>query len=122
MVEADAVRLKQVFLNLLSNAVKYNREGGKVSINSTLDGQGLVSISITDTGLGISMDRLGELFKPFNRLGAEFTSIEGTGIGLVITKRLLDLMQGELEVDSNPGEGSTFPLLILIRLITIQLV
>jgi len=108
MIEADAIRLKQVFLNLLSNAVKYNREGGNVSINSTLDGQGLVSISITDTGIGISTDQLGDLFEPFNRLGAELTMIEGTGIGLVITKRLVDLMQGELLVDSNPGEGSTF--------------
>jgi len=108
MIEADAIRLKQVFLNLLSNAVKYNREGGIVSINSTLDGKGLVSISITDTGIGISTDQLGDLFEPFNRLGAELTKIEGTGIGLVITKRLVDLMQGELLVDSNPGEGSTF--------------
>ena len=108
MVEADAIRLKQVFLNLLSNAVKYNRENGKISIDFTLDEQGLARISIADTGSGISPDRLGELFKPFNRLGAEFSAIEGTGIGLVITKRLVELMHGKLEVDSRPGEGSTF--------------
>ena len=108
MVEADTVRLKQVFLNLLSNAVKYNCENGKISIDYQLDEQGQATISITDTGPGISTDRLGELFKPFNRLGAEFTAIEGTGIGLVITKRLVELMQGELKVDSKPGQGSIF--------------
>ena len=108
LVEADAIRLKQVFLNLLSNAVKYNCEDGKISIDCTLDKQGLARISITDTGPGISPDRLSELFKPFNRLGAEFSAIEGTGIGLVITRRLIDLMQGDIEVDSRLGEGSTF--------------
>ncbi len=108
MVEADAGRLKQVFLNLLSNAVKYNCENGKISIDYQLDEQGIARISITDTGIGISPDQLDDLFKPFNRLGAEFMGIEGTGIGLVITKRLVELMQGELKVDSKPGQGSTF--------------
>jgi EAL domain-containing protein (putative c-di-GMP-specific phosphodiesterase class I)/signal transduction histidine kinase/DNA-binding response OmpR family regulator len=108
LVEADAVRLKQVFLNLLSNAVKYNRENGKIRIDFTLDAMGLARISIADTGPGIAADRLEELFKPFNRLGAEFSAIEGTGIGLVITRQLVELMQGELTVDSTPGQGSTF--------------
>ncbi len=108
LIEADAIRLKQVFLNLLTNAVKYNRENGEIRMDCTLDEQGLARISIADTGPGISPDRLGELFKPFNRLGAEFSATEGTGIGLVITRRLVDLMQGELEVESSPGEGSTF--------------
>ena len=108
MVEADMTRLKQVFLNLLSNAVKYNREGGRVWINSTLDRPGLVDVSITDTGPGIAPDRIGDLFEPFNRLGAELGETEGTGIGLVITRQLVELMQGELRVDSNPGKGSTF--------------
>jgi len=108
MVEADAIRLKQVFLNLLSNAVKYNREHGNIKIDCNLNKQGLARISITDTGNGISPDRIDELFKPFSRLGAEFSAIEGTGIGLVITRRLVDLMQGKLEVDSSPGNGSTF--------------
>jgi len=108
MVEADVTRLKQVFLNLLSNAVKYNREGGRVWINCTLDRPGLVDVSITDTGPGIAPDRIGDLFEPFNRLGAELGETEGTGIGLVITRQLVELMQGELRVDSNPGEGSTF--------------
>ena len=108
LIEADAIRLKQVFLNLLSNAVKYNREGGRINIDFSLDGQGIARIGITDTGPGISADRLGELFKPFNRLGAEFSAIEGTGIGLVITKQLVELMEGRLEVDSRAGEGTTF--------------
>jgi CheY-like chemotaxis protein/anti-sigma regulatory factor (Ser/Thr protein kinase) len=108
MVTADPTRLKQVFLNLLSNAVKYNFVGGRVGINYTLDRQGLACICITDTGPGIEPDRLNELFEPFNRLGAESGDIEGTGIGLVITRQLVELMQGELKVDSNPGKGSSF--------------
>ncbi|MCP4376091.1 MAG: EAL domain-containing protein [bacterium] len=108
MVEADTTRLKQVLLNLLSNAVKYNREDGRVRIGVSLDKQGLACISIEDTGPGIEPDRLGELFEPFNRLGAELTETEGTGIGLLITKQLVELMRGELEVDSKPGHGSTF--------------
>jgi len=107
-VRADAIRLKQVFLNLLSNAVKYNREDGSVSIVCTEYENDCVRIGIKDTGPGILNEQLGDLFKPFNRLGAEFSAIEGTGIGLVITKQLINLMQGELEVDSVPGEGSTF--------------
>jgi len=108
MVEADAIRLKEVFLNLLSNAVKYNREGGRVRINSTLDRLGLVSVSITDTGPGIAPERIDELFEPFNRLGSELSETEGTGLGLVITRQLVELMQGALRVDSILGEGSTF--------------
>ena len=108
MVEADLTRLKQVFLNLLSNAVKYNRENGKIRINCAVDARAMLSVGITDTGRGISPDRLDELFEPFNRLGAEMSETEGTGIGLLITRQLVELMQGELEVDSNPGEGSTF--------------
>jgi EAL domain-containing protein (putative c-di-GMP-specific phosphodiesterase class I)/DNA-binding response OmpR family regulator/two-component sensor histidine kinase len=108
MVAADATRLKQVFLNLLSNAVKYNREGGRIGIKFTLNRPGLTSVSITDTGPGIAPDRIDELFEPFNRLGAEQSETEGTGIGLVITKQLVELMQGEFRVDSKPGEGSTF--------------
>ncbi|MDH3221426.1 MAG: PAS domain-containing protein [Gammaproteobacteria bacterium] len=108
MVEANATRLRQVFLNLLSNAVKYNHADGRVWISSTLDRRGLVNISVADTGPGISSDRIGDLFEPFNRLGAESSEIEGTGIGLVITRQLVELMQGELEVESHPGAGSTF--------------
>ncbi len=108
MVAADAIRLKQIFLNLLSNAVKYNRENGDIRIGGIVNGSGRVSVSITDSGPGISAHRLGELFKPFNRLGAEFSNVEGTGIGLVITRQLVEQMRGEITVVSQPGEGSTF--------------
>jgi signal transduction histidine kinase/CheY-like chemotaxis protein len=108
IVEADAIRLKQVFLNLMSNAVKYNCEGGSVNITCAPGLNDCIRISIADTGPGISADRISQLFKPFNRLGAEFSGVEGTGIGLVITRQLIHLMKGELEVDSSPGEGSTF--------------
>jgi PAS domain S-box-containing protein len=107
-VEADTKRLKQVFLNLLSNAVKYNRENGEVRIFCAPDGKGQLRLSFADDGPGISPDRIDELFEPFNRLDAESSEIEGTGIGLLITRQLLELMQGTLTVDSSPGEGSTF--------------
>ena len=107
-VQADTIRLKQVFLNLLTNAVKYNHEGGRVEVKLRRGPGGLLRVGVQDTGSGISEEKLKELFQPFNRLGAEFSSIEGTGIGLVITRQLLDLMNGELTIDSNPGQGSTF--------------
>jgi EAL domain-containing protein (putative c-di-GMP-specific phosphodiesterase class I)/signal transduction histidine kinase/DNA-binding response OmpR family regulator/HPt (histidine-containing phosphotransfer) domain-containing protein len=108
LVEADAIKLKQVFLNLLTNAVKYNQQDGNVSIVCSQHDMGLVRIGIKDTGPGISNDRIAELFQPFNRLGAEFSEIEGTGIGLVITQKLITLMNGRLEVESVLGEGSVF--------------
>ncbi len=107
-VVADSIRLKQVFLNLLTNAIKYNCEAGKVNVVSDLTGDNRIRIGIRDTGDGITPDKLKELFQPFNRLGAELSGIEGSGIGLVITRQLVDLMNGELEIDSNPGAGSTF--------------
>ena len=107
-VEADANKLKQVFLNLLTNAVKYNIQGGSVSISCSEPGKGRVRISIKDTGDGISADHLDELFQPFNRLGAESSSTEGTGIGLVITRKLVKLMNGQIDVNSKVGEGSEF--------------
>jgi len=108
LVEADAIKLKQVFLNLLTNAVKYNQQDGNVSIVCSQNDMGLVRIGIKDTGSGISKDRIADLFQPFNRLGAEFSEVEGTGIGLVITQKLIMLMKGRLEVESVLGEGSVF--------------
>ena len=108
VVLADSIRLKQVFLNLLTNAVKYNYQSGNVSVNYQHLGNGTLRIGISDTGPGLSADKLKELFQPFNRLGAEFSGIEGSGIGLVITRQLLDLMNGKLEIESEPGNGSTF--------------
>ena len=107
-VVADNIRLKQVFLNLLTNAVKYNRAGGEVNLILEKQDDDYLRIGVRDTGSGITSDKLDELFQPFNRLGAEFSTIEGTGIGLVITRQLLDMMQGELEIDSETGVGSTF--------------
>ena len=114
IVRADAIRLKQVFLNLLSNAVKYNSQDGRVTIICDEDGNDRVRISIKDTGPGISNHRVDDLFQPFNRLGAESSTTEGTGIGLVITNKLINLMHGELKVDSVLGEGSTFTVLLKI--------
>lgn len=107
-VRADRLRLKQVLLNLMSNAVKYNREGGSVQMACEFKSNGLVRMAVTDSGPGIPEDKLNELFTPFNRLGLEAGSIEGSGIGLVISKRLVEMMGGEIGVDSRPGEGCTF--------------
>ncbi len=107
-VVADSIRLKQVFLNLLTNAVKYNHEQGEIDLFCETGENGMLRIGVRDTGLGISADKMKELFQPFNRLGAEFSGVEGTGIGLVISRQLVDLMNGKLEIESEPGEGSTF--------------
>ena len=108
---ADHLRLRQVLVNLLTNAVKYNRRGGEVTIRCSLDeGAGRVRVEVRDTGLGMSPEQLTHLFEPFNRLGAEATGIEGTGIGLVISQRLVQLMDGELAATSEAGIGSTFVL------------
>jgi PAS domain S-box-containing protein len=107
-VNADKTRLKQVLLNLLSNAVKYNHQGGQVFVDCEEVGDAKLRISVTDTGPGIAKDRMAELFEPFQRLGAESSNIEGTGIGLTITKLLVEMMGGQLGVESAPGEGSTF--------------
>ncbi len=111
-VMADSIRLKQVFLNLLTNAVKYNREGGRIDVLVKRAGGGRLRIGVRDTGSGISKEKLKELFQPFNRLGAEFSGVEGTGIGLVITRQLLDLMRGKLEIESKVSKGSTFWILL----------
>ena len=107
-VHADRTRLKQVLLNLLSNAVKYNREHGAVLVECTAGDQGRVRIAVQDTGAGLTPEQLRALFQPFNRLGRDKTSIEGSGIGLVLTKRLVELMGGTIGVTSVPGTGSTF--------------
>jgi CheY-like chemotaxis protein/two-component sensor histidine kinase len=109
-VLADATRLKQVLTNLLSNAIKYNREGGEVHLEVRPAAAGLVEIAVTDNGMGMTEGQLEALFQPYNRLGRETTGIEGTGIGLVITRRLTELMGGTLTVTSRSGQGSTFTL------------
>lgn len=107
-LRADRIRLRQIFLNLLSNAIKYNHDGGRIDIKGQVSSNGRYRISISDTGQGIPASRMGELFQPFNRIGAERGQVEGTGIGLVITKTLVQAMQGEIGVESQFGQGSTF--------------
>jgi len=105
---ADRLRLRQVLVNLLSNAVKYNRPNGRVDIGLGLDDSGRIRVTVADTGPGIPPEKLSELFTPFNRLGAEFSGIEGTGIGLALTRRILEAMQGSVGVESRVGRGSLF--------------
>lgn len=108
MVMADRTRLKQVLLNLLSNAVKYNREEGAVVLTCEHPTLKRLRLSVQDTGQGLRPEQLASLFQPFNRLGQEGGTQEGTGIGLVVTKRLVELMGGEIGVSSSPGVGSVF--------------
>ena len=107
-VRADRTRIKQVLLNLLSNAIKYNSDPGEIEVSYRELGSGNVRVSIMDTGIGLSADQLEQLFVPFNRLGQDEGSEQGTGIGLVVAKRLVELMGGAIGVDSTVGEGSVF--------------
>lgn len=108
VVRADRMRLKQVLLNLLSNAIKYNRQGGSVQVMAAPSGPETLRLVVQDTGPGVPADRIGQLFQPFSRLGAELGSVEGTGIGLALSRRLVELMDGRIGVDSPPGEGASF--------------
>jgi signal transduction histidine kinase/ActR/RegA family two-component response regulator len=105
---ADRQRIKQVLLNLLSNAIKYNHEGGMVTLSCEESANGRLRVKVTDTGPGIPPDKLKRLFTPFDRLGAEPTGIEGSGLGLSLSKRLTEAMGGTLGVNSTQGQGSTF--------------
>jgi PAS domain S-box-containing protein len=108
-VDADRTRLKQVLINLLSNAIKYNRaSGGTVSVDCAASTSDRIRVSVTDTGAGLPPDLLMQLFQPFNRLGRETSAEQGTGIGLVMSKRLVELMGGVIGVDSTVGSGSVF--------------
>ena len=107
VVQADRMRLKQVLLNLVSNAIKYNREGGKVNVRCERVGQA-VRVSVHDTGHGLMPDQVDALFEAFNRLGQDTSSEEGSGIGLVVTKRLVELMGGRMGVTSEVSVGSVF--------------
>jgi CheY-like chemotaxis protein/anti-sigma regulatory factor (Ser/Thr protein kinase) len=115
---ADRIRLKQIVINLLSNAIKYNKEGGTIIVDCTVSappssdfgvaGPERIRISVADTGAGLPPEKLAQLFQPFNRLGQEAGGMAGTGIGLVVTKRLAELMSGVLGVESTVGVGSVF--------------
>ena len=106
-INADKIRVKQALINLLSNAIKYNRENGTVEVRCT-DTQKFIRISIKDSGTGLSPEQLLQLFQSFNRLGQETGTVEGTGIGLVVTKQLVELMGGSISVESTLGTGSEF--------------
>ena len=108
IISVDRTRFKQVLLNLLSNAVKYNRDEGSVILDCEVVTPKRLRISVTDTGKGLSEEQQMKLFEPFERLGAETTAIEGTGIGLVICKRLIELMDGSIGIKSKQGQGSSF--------------
>jgi CheY-like chemotaxis protein len=111
-VLGDRTRLRQVLVNLLSNAIKYNRPGGQVHLDTELMADNRVRVRVTDTGQGMRPEQIAQLFQPFNRLGAETGPVSGTGIGLVITRHLVALMGGELEVNSTPGQGTRFDVLL----------
>lgn len=107
-VKADRTRVKQVLVNLLSNAVKYNSVGGSVTVSCEERVPGRIRIAVEDAGSGLSPEQIEQLFQPFNRLGQEANAEEGTGIGLVMTKRLVELMGGEIGLESTVGQGSIF--------------
>ena len=107
-VNADRIRVKQVLVNLLSNAIKYNKAGGTVVMECTVSAPQRIRIRVTDTGQGLAPDQMAQLFQPFNRLGQEANVEEGTGIGLVMCKRLIELMGGAIGVESTVGKGSVF--------------
>ena len=128
-IMADRTRLKQVMTNLLTNAVKYNRKNGSVIVSYELRDNDMLRIKVEDTGYGIPDDKLGLMFQPFNRLGKELTNIEGTGIGLTITRRLVELMDGYIGVESVVEKGSTFyvdfkraqiPVMEMVNITTMQ--
>jgi signal transduction histidine kinase/CheY-like chemotaxis protein len=107
-VHVDRTRLKQVIINLLSNAIKYNRQNGSVAVSCAPAENGAIRVSVADTGVGLSAEKVGQLFQPFNRLGQEHGVEEGTGIGLMVSKQLTELMAGTIGVHSVVGEGSVF--------------
>jgi len=107
-VKADRTRVKQVLINLLFNAIKYNKPNGAVAVDCSLSAADSIRISVRDTGTGLAPEQLAQLFQPFNRLGKEGSAEEGTGIGLVVTKRLIELMGGTIGADSVVGVGSVF--------------
>ncbi|MDH5749034.1 MAG: ATP-binding protein, partial [Rhodospirillales bacterium] len=107
-LSTDYTRFKQVLLNLLTNAIKYNREGGTVSLDCRPASDGMARIIVTDTGEGIPADKWDGLFRPFDRLGREAGEIEGTGIGLTISKKIIELLGGSIGFESEEGKGSAF--------------
>ena len=108
IVNADRTRVKQIIINLLSNAIKYNKAEGTVTVEYSLVPPDFIRICVRDTGAGLAQEQIAQLFQPFNRLGQEANVEEGSGIGLVVCKRLSELMGGRIGIESSVGEGSTF--------------
>jgi len=108
IVNANHTSLKQALLNLLSNAVKYNQQQGTVTVSCEVENNKHLHINVIDTGKGLSTQQQKQLFKPFERMGAEFTNVKGTGIGLTITQRLINMMGGTVGAESTVGKGSNF--------------
>ncbi len=111
-VKADKVRVKQVLLNLISNGIKYNRIEGSVTLSTKNSDGNFLRINVQDTGMGISSEKLQKIFEPFDRLGAETSETEGSGIGMTITKKLMEVMDGSINVESVVGEGSCFYIML----------
>ena len=107
-IKADRIRVKQAFVNLLSNAIKYNKPSGSVMVSYIKKSNQRIRICIEDTGEGLTDENINQLFQPFNRLGKETSDEEGTGIGLVVSKRMIELMGGSIGVESTVGVGSVF--------------
>src|ERR1700733_6607231 len=110
---ADARRLKQVLLNLISNAIKYNRPGGSITVRARPDGGDGVRIDVVDSGAGMTFQQLSRLFQPFERLDAPLRGIEGNGLGLAVSRALVEAMGGTIDVASTPGAGSVFSVRLL---------
>ncbi len=104
----DELRIRQVLINFLSNAIKYNREGGMVTLSAQETAAADIRFSVSDTGIGIPLERREELFQPFHRLGAEYSKVTGSGIGLAYSRNVLEAMGGRLGFTSELGKGSTF--------------
>ena len=111
-VQADRQRLRQILLNLLSNSIKYNRPSGSITVDATVLPDDRVAVHVTDTGMGIAATDLPRLFQPFDRLGVEVSGIEGTGVGLALSRRLAEAMGGSLTAASALGQGSTFTVVL----------
>jgi signal transduction histidine kinase len=109
----DPRRLKQVLLNLISNAIKYNRPGGSITVRARPDGADGVRLDVVDSGVGMTFQQLSRLFRPFERLDAPLRGIEGNGLGLTVSKALVEAMDGTIDVASTPGAGSVFSVRLL---------
>ncbi|MSO97561.1 MAG: HAMP domain-containing histidine kinase [Rhodospirillaceae bacterium] len=107
-VTADPMRVTQVLMNLVSNAIKYNRHGGQVAVTIKSVNDRMIRLAVSDTGQGIPLDKQPEVFQHFNRLGAEARAVEGTGIGLALSKRLIEEMDGVIGFESQPSARTTF--------------